>query len=180
MANTDPQCVFVTRKDLKRFKREHRKGKTKANRDSICKEMSKHSIDNAFMMKGLPLSDNVHGHLGMMPPELLHIADEGCTEYMIMSLGQTLKESGVRKARKSVETTFQHIHRQLAHNSERDSGRGSTRSGVLKTSRVNANEKEGNLFRVLCTSFTDTSKATLHPALEKMGIVPKDFQACVC
>jgi len=179
MADPDPQCDFVTRSDLKRFKKAHRKANTQAERDKICKKMSKHCINNAFMMKGLPLADNVHGHLGMMPPEVLHIIDEGHTDYMTTSLGQTLKDSGVRKVRKSVETTFQHTHRRLAHNSERDSGRGSTRSGVLKTSRVNASEKEGNLFRILCGSFTDTSKETLHPALETMGIDPNDFQSCV-
>ena len=179
MADTDPDCDYVTRNDLKRFKRSHRAAETQAERDSICKEMSKHNINNAFMMKGLPLADNVHGHLGMMPPESLHVADEGYTEYMITSLGQTLKESGVRKVRKSLETIFQHIHRRLAHNSERDSGRGSTRSGVLKAKRVNANEKEGNLFRLLCASYTDTAEATLHPALEEVGITPKHFQQCV-
>ncbi len=47
------------------------------------KEISKHKIENAFDNDFVPLSDNVYGIHGMVPPEGLHTFGSGIYDTLL-------------------------------------------------------------------------------------------------
>ncbi len=54
------------------------------------RSVSRYDINNAFLEKHLPLSNNVHGPYKMMPPELLHTSGSGLIMYMFELLHHQL------------------------------------------------------------------------------------------
>jgi hypothetical protein len=54
------------------------------------RSVSRYDINNAFLEKHLPLSDNVHGPYKMMPPKLLHTSGSGLIMYMFKLLQHQL------------------------------------------------------------------------------------------
>ncbi len=58
-------CKYVTLEELKNAFKD-------MDKHSRVKAMSKHKIDNPFDFDSVPLSDNVSGIHGMVPPKGLH------------------------------------------------------------------------------------------------------------
>jgi hypothetical protein len=54
------------------------------------RSVSRYDINNAFLEKHLPLSDNIHGPYKMMPPKLLHTSGSGLIMYMFELLHHQL------------------------------------------------------------------------------------------
>ena len=180
MNNPNPNCEYVTLKDYHEKKEDRERETCKTRKQAVDKSWSKHDIKNAFMREGVPLSDLCHGIFRMMPPELLHTTSEGTTEYMIETLKHIIGDDVVGKRLCNVIETLHHtVHNDLKRNSDKDIPRGTARTGLLKNTLVNANERRGNLFRLLCLSHTDRAQNWLFPCLEKNGIDPQNFLECI-
>ena len=113
----------------------------------------------------------------MVPPELLHTTSEGTTEYMIGFLSNDI--IGTDKVGKSTRRVIEQLHQQLHHkakwNSDRSFPRSAARTGMLKNTLVNATERRGNLFLLLCLSHTDEVQSWLWTLLRKKGIDPDQY-----
>ena len=137
------------------------------NRQGSIEEL----IEIAFMQPGVPLSDLVRGIFGIMPPELLHTTCEGITMYIIEIIGTILGNNKVGEEAKNVlDSLHQTVEERLKRNSERDILRGSARSSFLKNSRVNADQRRGNLWRFLLITYTTTFTNKVSHLLESYGI----------
>jgi hypothetical protein len=68
------------------------------------RSISRHDINNAFMERYLPLSDDIHGPYKMMPPELLHTSESGLIMYMF-----ELLRTQLGKGKDRDEIDHQHI-----------------------------------------------------------------------
>ncbi len=75
LKNTNPTCVYITldhiQQDNIRKQNDDNGGK------QYFKSVSRYNIKNAFLQRFMPLSNNVHGPVRMMPPELLHTSGRG-------------------------------------------------------------------------------------------------------
>ena len=69
----------------------------------------RYDINNAFMERYLPLSDDVHGPYKMMPPELLHTSGSGLIMYMFESLRTQLGKGKDRDEIDDRPSTHRHI-----------------------------------------------------------------------
>jgi hypothetical protein len=152
MDHPHPQCEYITLQDYLDHKAMRSTLKTKREKKLLDAEFSKHSIDNAFMDDDLPLSDSVYGIFSMLPPERLHVTCEGITKYMFDCLRNIIDRKIMMN---DIETVHHNLNHRLRRNSERDFPRGSDRNGCLKNTLVNASERRGNLFRLLCLCHTD-------------------------
>jgi hypothetical protein len=143
MKDADPTCTYITPAYVEAAKA---KG-TKA----AMKHISKHDIENAFMAAGVPLSDQVHGVYRMFPPELLHTTTEGTSVYMCQVFNNMLGLSeDPESCRHVLDMIHSKFHASLSRNSERDFPRSSNRTGFLKGTQINATERQGNMFILLC------------------------------
>ena len=180
MNSPDPQCRYITHEDIMSAKRSSESASSKTGKEAPFKAISKHNIDNAFMRKGVPLSDQIHGIYRMSPPELLHTTNEGITEYMIAELkniiGNTVRGQDIKG---EIESLHQKVHKTIKRNSERDFPRGATRTGFLKNTNCGAAEKRGNLFYLLCLSHTDSAQKWLFPTLRSKSIDPELYLECM-
>ena len=134
------------------------------------------------MMEGVPLSSTMYGINKILPPELLHTTDEGCSHYMLQSLKQRLQNhnvAGVTSIVNTIELLHQKMHCILSRNSERDIPPGSTRSGLLQDTLIVATERKGNLLRLLYITYTDTAIDQLEPVLEESGVSMEELQECL-
>ncbi len=61
MDKPNPNCQYITRQDYFSQKSLIGHCTTESSKKDVCKEYSKHNIDNAFMDEDLPLSDQIHG-----------------------------------------------------------------------------------------------------------------------
>ena len=58
----------------------------------------------------MPLSDNVHGLLGIVPAEMLHISGTGLLKYLFKSLCELI---GTKNSNKNKKEDFDNLHRCL-------------------------------------------------------------------
>jgi hypothetical protein len=84
LKHTNPNCVYITLDDIHQatLKKQH----DDDGDEQYFKSVSCYNIKNAFLDRFMPLSDNVHGPLRMMLPELLHTSGSGLIMYMFQSL----------------------------------------------------------------------------------------------
>jgi hypothetical protein len=156
MVDPIPQCIYIDIQDYHDHKEQHLMMTTKRDKKKIDSKFSKHSIDNAFMDVDLPLTNAIHGVFCMCPPERLHVTCEGITVYMINCLKNNIGDKGVEKILlNNIEKAHHLLNHQLRRNSERNIPGGSDRNGFLKNTLVNASERRGNLFCLLCLCHTD-------------------------
>ena len=175
-----PQCEYITLQDYFDHKVTYSSLKKKGQKKILNSQFSKHHIDNAFVDDNLPLSDSVHGIFRMTPPERLHVLGEGITTYMFDSLRIIIGDKGDGKIlMNDIETVHHTLNHLLRRNSERDFPRGSNRNGCLKNTLVNASERRGNLFRLLCICHTDTISTPLTKILKRKAVKFKDFIKCI-
>jgi hypothetical protein len=106
----------------------------------------------------------------MLPPDLLHTTKEGTSKYIFESLRKMIGKSNAgTRASTCVERVFLKIHRDLSRNSERDLPHGSSNSGLLKSARIWASQRQGNVLRLLCLIYTSEVQDVLDPILRKHG-----------
>jgi hypothetical protein len=175
-----PQCEYITLQDYSDHKAMYTTLKTKGEKKLLNSEFSKHCINNAFVDVNLPLSDSVYGIFRMTPPERLHVLGEGITVYMFDCLRNIIGDKGVGKTlMNDIERVHHNLNHRLRRNSERDFPRGSDRNGCLKNTLVNASERRGNLFRLLCICHTDQISRRLTDILKEKRVPIKDFIKCI-
>ena len=158
--NPNPNCVYGTLDEMRVAKRiklqDYNEGM------ALLKSMSRYDIKNALTSKHLPLSDNVRGPYGMMPPEMLHVSGQGLIKYIFDSLSMQI---GSGKERDSIDKLRIQINMIIKRQSERDFPRGSMRNGIIDGSKCQAEERKGNLFLLLCLAYTVEGGNTLQKAL---------------
>jgi hypothetical protein len=171
MANVDPDCVYIRPEEIAHCVSVSDAAKTKAGRENPMKAISKHNVKLAFHHKHVPLSDPIHGLYKMLPPEGLHTTAEGTSLRIFESLTGTIgKNADGLRAATCIERVFLKLHHSLSRNSERDLPRGATTSGLLKSTRIWAYQRQGNVFRLLCVLHTTKVRKVLGPILEKKGL----------
>ncbi len=69
MDESNPTCQYITHQDYFSQKIIIDHCTTESSKKVVCKIISKHNIENAFMDKSLPLSDLVHSIFWMTPLE---------------------------------------------------------------------------------------------------------------
>ena len=177
MLNPDPRCVYIRPDDVQRCIRISNNAKLKKDKASAMKSMSKHNVDVAFLHKDVPLSNPIHSVYKMCPPETLHTTAEGITKYIFESFADKLVGSNARGKRMIVLMDCIHVrlHRQLARNSERDYPRGATVSGLMSKARIGAEQRRGNLFRMLCVIHTTAVKQPLSKILIENNITMRNI-----
>ena len=92
LSNPWPKCKLVTIDDIMHASQ---------TPDGLA-NLSKTKIQNAF--EGVPLSDNVHGLLGIVPAEMLHISGTGLLKYLFKSLCELIGTENSNKTRKKIST----------------------------------------------------------------------------
>lgn len=179
--NETPTCAYITRSEVKDAIEKMKSAETVSRRREIATHFSKHCIDNALLDPDLPLSYQEEGPYRMMPPEVLHICQEGISKYMIQSIKNALDSlpSGKKEVICSVEQLHQDIHTALTRNSDRDVPRGTDRSPLLGAVNLTATEVTGNLFRILCMTHTTFASDHFYPALSQVGIDVCNFRTCL-
>ena len=106
----------------------------------------------------------------MMPPDILHLIAEGLSKYIFESLQKLIGNTKAgERAKASVERVFLKIHKAISRNNERDLPRGSSNSGMLKSTRIWGWQRHGNVLRLLCVLHTDEARRVLEPLLNKNG-----------
>ena len=142
---------------------------TAAEKKVVFKSISKHDIRNALTELNLPLSDLVHGPYRMMPPELLHVSGSGLIKYMFGSLKVSIgtDKAGNDKINK-LDSLHQQISTDILHQSDKDIPRGSVRNGILDGTKCQSSERRGNLFRLLCLSYTNAGIECLILSWQKL------------
>ena len=176
MRNPNPACIYVSHIDVEGARFKKAMTRSKAAGKLIMQKMSKHDITNAFMRDGIALSDPEYGIYRMLPPELLHTTQEGVTKYMLSTFSSIIGKKSIKKIFENVHRKFHQLSRR---NSERDLPHSAARTGFLKCTLVCAYERRGNLFVLLCISYTATVRAVLKPITEDMGCSIADFQDCL-
>jgi hypothetical protein len=136
----NPICVYITLQDVCKGRR--RKGDNKDGGIQYFRSMSRYDINNAFLEKHLPLSDNVHGPYKMMPPEPLHTSGSGLIMYMFKLLCHQL---GAEKDRENINREQIVVSNINKRQSERDFPQGSMRNGLIDGTKCQSSEQKGNL-----------------------------------
>ena len=160
LSNPNPNCVYVTMKEMREAKRELR------NNEAVgmirFKKISRHPIKNALTIKYMPLSDMHHGPSAMMPPELLHASRAGMVKYMFQSMQCQI---GSTKLRDEIDKMHVRMLLDIQRQSDRDFPRGSMRNGIIDDTKCQAEERKGNLFLLLCIGTTVLGSEKLQNAL---------------
>lgn len=113
--------------------------------------MSWYPIVNAFLQRGIPLSDQVYGVFRMTPPELLHTSGAGLILYMFRVMAEKI---GAGLLRNDIDMQHGRMMGVLSRQSERDTPRGATRNCIIDGTKCQASERRGNLFLLACISYT--------------------------
>ncbi len=125
--------------------------------------MSRYDINNAFLKKHLPLSDNVHGPYKMMPPKLLHTSGSGSIMYMFKLLHHQL---GAGKDHDNIDREHIVVSNIIKHQSEHDFPQGSMHNGLIDGTKYQSSEQKANLFQLLCITHKTKARNVLQTALQ--------------
>ena len=168
LSNPRPQCKLITIADIKRESQ---------TPDGLA-NLSKKKIQNAF--DGVPLSDNVHGLLGIVPAEMLHISGTGLLKYLFKSLCELI---GTENSNKKEKEAFDDLHRCLVMDAQRQSEqrmpRMSIRNGITDGTKMCGSERVGNFFILLCVMYTTSGKCLLSDGLSRERIPLQRFRDCI-
>jgi len=116
----------------------------------------------------------------MLPPERLHVTCEGITVYIFDFLMNIIGDKGIGKfLMHDIETVHHNLNHRLRRNSERDFPIGLDRNGCMNNTLVNASERRGNLFRLLCICHTDQISVRMKDILLQKNVQIKDFIRCI-
>ena len=140
--------------------------------------MSMHLIKNAFSHPDVPIYDNVSWIYGITPPELLHTTQEGLTKYIIKALGLLLNKGDskrAKKAREVIDNLHHTFHKARGGNSDRDFPRSADRTSLFTNTLVQAAERRGNIFVLLCVSHCQLADDYFVDALKQVGVIPADY-----
>ena len=110
MSNLNPQCEHIIPDYILEAKVASAKATSKSGKAEPWIRISKKNIHNAFMLVGVPLSDQKHGIYCMAPPELLHTTREGISANMI-EVTKTIIGDDVRGMR--VKAKIEAIHQRV-------------------------------------------------------------------
>ena len=169
LSDPDPQCELITIKEMENAR------STVDGLDDLCKK----DIDNAF--KNVPLSDLIHGLLGCVPAEMLHVSGVGLLKYMFKSLDILI--GVVKKKKNKDKEDFDDLHRCLVQiaqkQSERDFPRMSVRNGITDGTKLSGSERVGNCFILLCVVHTSAGQMLIKPGLALYKIPLKRFIYCL-
>ena len=165
--NSKPSCRLVTLEEVS----------VAADNDTLH-FISKHNIESCF--KGVPLSDPVHGIMGVTPPEMLHVAGVGIFKYMLTSVSDII---GSKDSHAKQKDQYNELHSRLCAlstiQSEKDFPRTSRRNGVLDGTKMSGKERIGNVAIVLLSSYTAEGKSILSDGMRKHKFTLKEFQECI-
>ena len=100
--------------------------------------------------------------------------------YMFKSLKQSMREvTGGIDNMIELDELHQRILANIHHQSDKDFPRGSVRNGILDWTKCQSSDQRGNLFQLLCLSFTTAGKSCLSPVWSKLGITGGDFRSFI-
>jgi hypothetical protein len=147
---------------------DERKGRRRKRDDKdggiqYFRSVSRYDINNAFLEKHLPLSDNAHRPYKMMPPELLHTSVRGLIMYMFELLCHQL---GSGKDRDNIDWKHIVVSNIIKCQSELDFPRGSMRNGLIDGTKCQSSEQKVNLFQLLCIAHKTKAGNVLQTALQ--------------
>ncbi len=141
LKNTNPNCVYITLDDI------HQATMRKQNDDDggkqYFKSATRYDINNAFLERFMPVSDNVHGPFRMRPPELLHTSGSGLIMYMFESLHLQL---GGGIDQDYIDQEHVVVSNIIQRQSEHDFPRGLMHNGLIYGTKIQSSKWKGNLF----------------------------------
>ena len=149
MAKTVTKCVYTTLREM-----ETCRSTLESNRNvglDAFQKISRYPIKNAFLERGVPLSDTIHGPFRMTPPELLHTSGAGLIMYMFKVIAVRI---GVGINRDDLDKQHHRMQGSLSRQSKRDLPRGATRNGIVDSTKCQASERRGNFFSLTCIAHT--------------------------
>ena len=173
MSHSNPQCVYITLNEVEDAKRRQESGDTKSKKKAVSREMSMHLIENAFSHEDVPIYDDVSGIYGITPPELLHTTQEGLTKYIIEALGLLLNKGDskrAKKAREVIDNLHHTFHKARGGNSDRDFPISADRTSLFTNTLIQAAERRGNIFVLLCVSHCQLADDYFVDALKQVGV----------
>ena len=143
----EPDCVYIRPEKIVQCISVSDAAKTKAGCEDPMKAISKHKVRLAFHHNCVPLSDPIHGLYKSLPPEGLLTTAEGTSLRVFESLTGTIgKNAEGLRAVTCIERVFLKLHHSLSRSSGRDLPRGATNSGLLKSTRIWAYQRQGKVF----------------------------------
>ncbi len=161
LKETNPTCVFIMLRDVCEGRR--RKQDDKDGGIQYFRSVSRCDINNAFLKKHLPLSNNIHGPYKMMPLKLLHTSGSGLIMYMFELLRHRL---GARKDHDNINREYIVVSNIIKCQSERDFSQGSMHNELIDRTKCQSSEQKGNLFWLLCIAHKTKARNVLQTALQ--------------
>lgn len=143
MSQPIPHCRLITKADIEN---------ARLSVDGLS-DLCKKDIQNSF--DGVPLSDQIHGLLGCVPSEMLHVSGTGILKYIFSCLESLI--GSPNRTRRDIDA-FDDLHRCMVakaqRQSERDLPRMSVRNGITDGTKMAGSERVGNCFILLCLLHT--------------------------
>lgn len=171
---TNPKCDYVTVQEIDAA-RAIAKRDPKVGSD-LFRAMSKHNINNALLDKKLPLSNQIHGPMKMMPPEMLHTSGSGLIAYAFESLADQFK---LTIGRHHLDQQHKRMANVIRRQSERSMPRAATRNGIVDGTKCQSSERKGNLFIFMVIAHTTEGKSTINNVLNHDKTDWRDFLSCL-
>ena len=166
LSNAIPECMLFTIEDLKDLSKKELNAR------------SKHKIDNAF--DEVPLSDLIHGILGVCPAEMLHVCGNGIYKYQFECICELVGPNTTKQKEKDqMDALHQHLVNDARRQSDRDFPRMTIRNGATDGTKLSATERLGNLFGMLCVAHTTEGIAVLRPGWSSNNIGHAAFRDCM-
>jgi hypothetical protein len=125
--------------------------------------VSRFDINNVYLKKHLPLSDNVHRPYKMMPPKLLHTSGSGLILYMFELLRHQL---GAGKDGDNINREHIVVSNIIKHQSERDFPQDTMHNGLIDGTKCQSSEQKENMFQLLCIAHKTKARNVLQTALQ--------------
>ena len=169
LSDSIAQCRLITLKDVSNAEK----------RPGGLDELSVHKIENAFT--GVPISDIVRGIFGMCPAETLHVLGNGIFKYQFICNVQLIGPGESKKKEKDLyDSLFENLARDAARQSEQDYPRiCPPRKGFGDGTKMTASDRVGNLFIMLCVSYTTAGKDLLKDGWDRENIPQKNYRDCI-
>ena len=169
LSDSIAQCTLITLKEVSNA----------GERLGGLDKLSLHKIRNAFT--GVPISDIVHGIFGICPAETLHVLGNGIIKYQFACNVQLIGVGDSKKKEKDLyDSLFENVARDAARQSERDYPRiCPPRKGFSDGTKMTASDRVGNLFIMLCVSYTQAGRDLLEDGWKRENITQKDYRDCI-
>ncbi len=139
-----------------------------ADKHGRMKDISKHKIENAFDNSFVPLSDNVCGIHGIVPPEGLHTFGSGIYETL---LGTVHDIVGVGNKHSTDKETINYLHliivETMKRQSELDMPKPMVKNGIMDGTQMGAMEQRANVLALVLTLKTKAGKLVFKKHCER-------------